>query len=273
MRHFAVFGHPIAHSRSPRIHSLFAEQMGDDLEYRRQDVSPGTFTTAVREFFEAGGAGLNITLPYKEEACQLADWRSPGAERAHSANTLWRDEQGRLCADTTDGEGLCRDLQRQGMLFPGARVLLLGAGGAAKAVIAPLLESGIAALDLCNRTPQRALDIVSEMRELGPLQRCLAGAEVAPYDLLINATSASLQQALPAMPALSTLRGSACYDMMYAAADTPFIAWCKAQGASSCSDGLGMLVEQAASSYQRWWGRRPETLGVIETLRREMQAG
>ncbi len=271
-RQFAVFGHPIAHSLSPHIHDLFAAQFGDALDYRRQDVVAADFVGAVQAFFAAAGSGLNITVPHKEAAYRLATQRSARAECAGSVNTLWQDAQGRLHGDTTDGAGLCADLQRQGFLPPAARVLLIGAGGAARAVVQPLLAAGVASLDICNRTAQRAVDLVHDMHHLGPL-RALALSEIdTAYDLVINATAASLHGEVAALPAAALAPTTACYDMVYGAAATPFLAWCQAQGAQRCSDGLGMLVEQAAEAYALWWGRRPQTQPVLAALRGHLSA-
>ncbi len=271
-RQFAVFGHPIGHSLSPHIHRLFAEQCGDALDYQRQDVGVADFADAVLSFFAAAGSGLNITVPHKEAAYRLAVVRSARAECARSVNTLWQDAQGRLHGDTTDGAGLCADLQRLGFLTASARVLLLGAGGAARAVVEPLLAAGIARLDLCNRTPQRAYDLVQDMRHLGTL-RALPVEEIdSAYDLVINATAASLHGEVMALPPVALAPTTACYDMVYSAQTTPFLAACQAQGVQRCSDGLGMLVEQAAEAYALWWGRRPQTAAVLSAVRADLRA-
>lgn len=268
-RQFAVFGHPIGHSLSPHIHRLFAEQCGDALDYQRQDVGVADFADAVLSFFAAAGSGLNITVPHKEAAYRLAVVRSARAECARSVNTLWQDAQGRLHGDTTDGAGLCADLQRLGFLTASARVLLLGAGGAARAVVEPLLAAGIARLDLCNRTPQRAYDLVQDMRHLGTL-RALPVEEIdSAYDLVINATAASLGHALPPVPD-TVFRDAVVYDLAYGPIAGRFLAHARAQGASRVLDGLGMLIEQAASAFCVWHGVRPDTAGVRALLRDEL---
>ena len=266
---YAVIGNPIAHSKSPRIHAAFARQTGQDMEYRAIAVAPGHFPAAVAEFRAAGGRGLNVTLPFKEEAWALAAERSPRAERAGAANTLGFREDGRVWADNTDGAGLVRDLTANlGLALGARRLLLLGAGGAARGVLAPLLAQGPDTLVVANRTPARAEALAADFRDLGPVSACaftaLAGRR---FDLVVNATSASLQGEVPPLPDGLFAPGGWGYDMMYGDGPTPFVRWSLAQGAVDARDGLGMLVEQAAESFFLWRGVRPETRPVIAGMR------
>jgi shikimate dehydrogenase len=265
---YAVMGHPVAHSKSPAIHGAFARQTGQDLVYRAIHVPPGTFAGAVAEFRRQGGSGLNVTLPYKEEAWALCQRRTRRAELALAANTLWFEAAG-IHGDNTDGVGLVRDLTANLGLDPGGRrILLLGAGGAARGVVAPLLGLHPRLLVIANRTAARALELAARFAGGGALRGCgleaLAGEQ---YDLAINATSASLQGELPPLPPGLLAPGAWCYDMMYADRATPFVLWGLEHGAAGAVDGLGMLVEQAAEAFLIWRGVRPDTAPVITGLR------
>jgi len=271
---YAVFGNPIGHSRSPRIHAAFAAQTGESIEYGACCIEPEQFETEVAAFFAGGGKGLNITVPFKQRAWALAEQRSPRAERAGAVNTLYLDAAGRLTGDNTDGVGLVRDLQEnRGVDLQGARVLMLGAGGAVRGVLQPLLAAGCGEILIANRTLSRAENLVQEFSDLGQLRSCgFDSIEPRPFDLIVNGTSASLQGALPPLPAQVIGERSACYDMMYGAAPTPFCAWALEQGAALVADGLGMLVEQAAESFRIWRGVRPESGPVIAAIRAELSA-
>ena len=270
---YAVMGNPIAHSKSPRIHSLFAEQTGEAVHYTAIQVDPGGFEQAVAHFIATGGKGLNITVPFKQEAWQLVDTRSNRAERAGAVNTI-KIEADKLFGDNTDGIGLVNDLVRNNAItLKGKRILLMGAGGAARGVLAPLLEQQPDRLVIANRTASRARDLAKEFSDLGNVQGCgydetLGGLQ---FDVLINATAASLQGELPPLPAGILADGAACYDMMYGAQPTTFMNWAVQQGAAKVLDGLGMLVEQAAESFDVWRGVHPDTQSVIEVLRQELQ--
>ncbi len=270
---YAVMGHPIAHSKSPRIHALFAQQTGQNMEYTAIQVDPGGFAQAVANFEAAGGKGLNVTVPFKQEAWALVDRRSARAERARAVNTIAFGADGRF-GDNTDGVGLMRDLAGNLGFDPaGRRVLLMGAGGAARGVLGPLLERAPAALVIANRTPDRAVALARDFADLGPVTGGgYDGLEGQAFDLVINATAASLAGELPPLPAGLFAAGALAYDMMYGAAPTPFMQWAAAHGAARVCDGLGMLVEQAAESFFIWRGVRPETAPVIDTLRRELAA-
>lgn len=271
---YAVFGNPIAHSKSPQIHARFAEQTGQALVYSAELIAADDFEAAVERFLQGDGKGLNITVPFKERAWALAQWRSERAERAGAVNTLYRLDDGRLAGDNTDGIGLVRDLTvNHGIALQGARVLVLGAGGAVRGVLQPLLAAGVASVLIANRTPARAETLAAQFAELGPVQGC--GFEQLPataFDLIINGTSASLQGALPPLPAALVAPTTACYDMMYGAEPTPFCRWAQAQGAAAALDGLGMLVEQAAESFRIWRGVQPNTAPVIAALRAALRA-
>jgi len=269
---YAVIGYPVAHSRSPFIHTRFAAQTRQALEYGTLEASPEDFESVVRGFFAGGGKGLNVTVPHKEAACKLADELTPRARRAQAVNTLAISEQGGLLGDNTDGAGLARDLlNNQRITIAGRRLLLLGAGGAARGVLAPLLGLRPSELTIANRTLQRAQDLVAQFTELGPLRA--VGYEAlgnVPFDIVINATAASLAGELPPLtPGIVNAR-SICYDMAYARDDTAFVRWAHERGVARAIMGLGMLVEQAAESFYLWRGVRPDTTSVLVALSAEL---
>ncbi|MCP5153669.1 MAG: shikimate dehydrogenase [Ectothiorhodospiraceae bacterium] len=266
---YAVMGHPIAHSKSPFIHTRFAEQTGEDLVYEAIDVEPGTFPATVREFGANGGRGFNVTLPFKEEAFALVTERTPRAELAGAVNTVRFEPDGGISGDNTDGSGLVRDLERVlGRGLGGRRALLLGAGGAARGAIAPLLDAGVASLVIANRTEARARNLAAHFARLGAVEAVALDALPARgFDLVVNATSASLRDAVPAVSADILAADACCYDMVYASTPTAFLRWAEAAGARHIADGLGMLVEQAAEAFERWRGVRPDTAPVLAALR------
>ena len=269
---YAVVGNPIAHSKSPEIHAAFARQTGEDIDYARLLAPSDGFRTTVESFRGAGGKGVNVTVPFKLEAFDLADDISQRAKDAQAANFL-RFDEGRIHADNTDGIGLTRDIVRNlGVGLAGKRVLLIGAGGAAQGVLTPLLEYEPRILTIANRTVEKALLLAETFRHK-PIAEAsvisgLSFGELAGhhFDVVINATSASLYDELPPLPADAFAAGALAYDMMYAAKPTPFLAFAAARGAKT-SDGFGMLVEQAAESFLLWRGVRPETAPVIAMLR------
>lgn len=272
---YAVMGNPISHSRSPQIHAAFAAQTGQRIRYTAIQVDPGGFAQAVGNFFANGGKGLNVTVPFKREAWELAGERGPEAEQAGAVNTLLLNADGVLVGRNTDGVGLVRDiLHNHGGVIAGQRVLLLGAGGAARGVLQPLLAQQPARLVIANRTASRAHQLAADFRPLGEVTGA-AFEELAgqPFDLIINATAASLQGEVPPLPDEICTATSWCYDMMYAAEATPFVRWARQHGAAQSLDGLGMLVEQAAESFLHWRGVRPDTAPVIQKLRHELLAG
>jgi len=265
---YAVMGNPVAHSKSPMIHAEFARQTGQRLLYDAVQVDPGGFAQAVGNFQATGGKGLNVTVPFKREAWELVDERSPRADTAGAVNTISFDAQGRRLGDNTDGIGMVRDIvDNLGGCIRGRRVLLLGAGGAVRGVLAPLLDEGPAAVTVANRTVERAVALVETFNGIVPLDaRGFADLAGSRFDIIVNGTAASLHgEALP-LPS-SVAAGSWCYDMMYAAEPTAFMRWALAHGAARVDDGLGMLVEQAAEAFFIWRGVRPHTPPVIAMVR------
>jgi len=270
---YAVVGNPVAHSKSPEIHAAFARQTAQDIEYSKLLAPLDGFRRTVDTFRAAGGRGINVTVPFKLEAFDAADEASGRAKDAQAANVLQFDN-GRIRADNTDGTGLMRDVEHNlGFELAGKRVLLLGAGGAAQGVLAPLLEHGPRIVTIANRNAEKALRLAETFRSkpaaatsvlLGLGFGGLAGHH---FDLVINATSSSLQGELPPLPAEVFAAGALAYDMMYGSTTTPFLAFAAAHGAKT-SDGLGMLVEQAAESFLLWRGVRPATAPVIALLRK-----
>lgn len=268
---YAVMGNPIAHSKSPKIHSLFAQQAGQVMTYEAMLVEPAGFSQAVDEFEAAGGRGLNITVPFKQDAWQLIENRSERAELAGAVNTIHFREDGTRFADTTDGVGMVRDItENHGIELEGKCILVLGAGGAVRGVLQPLLELRPQFVIVANRTSDKAVDLAKQFCDFGDVFGC--GLDALPgqqFDLVINGTAASLQGEVPPLPDDLIYPGGSAYDMMYSAEPTAFQVWAKQHGAAQALDGLGMLVEQAAESFSIWRGVRPETGPVIEALRAE----
>lgn len=265
---YGVIGHPISHSWSPFIHGLFARQTGQSMTYRLFDVPPESFRSWALEFFASGGRGLNVTVPHKPAAAELANELTPRAERAGAANTLALQEGDRILGDNTDGAGLVRDLRMNlGIEIAASRILLLGAGGAARGVLAPLLALGPLEIVIANRTPERARELAKRFADLGSLAGCGFDAVPSlPFDLVINATSASLQGGVPQLQARLLAPHSVCYDMAYGRAETPFERWARSCGCTRTYRGWGMLVEQAAESFHLWRGVRPDTAPVRTAL-------
>ena len=269
---YAVFGNPIKHSRSPQIHAAFAEQTGQALHYRAHKVELGRFSEVAAEFFRNGGRGLNITVPFKLDAFEFADELSGRARRAGAVNTLARGEDGRIYGDNTDGVGMVRDINDNlGWPLAGKRILVLGAGGAVRGILGPLLKQRPQELLVANRTVEKAEALADLFAELGPVSgqpfEAIAGRQ---FDLIINGTSASLSGDLPPLPSHILSNEGSAYDMMYGAEPTPFMRWAAAEAAWAVSDGLGMLVEQAAESFCIWRGIRPDTRPVIELIRHSL---
>jgi shikimate dehydrogenase len=260
---YAVFGHPIAHSKSPLIHAAFARQTGQDMTYEAILAPLDGFAESIAAFAAAGGRGANVTVPFKEEAYRLTSRLTPRAERAGAVNTLVFDADG-ILGDNTDGAGLVADLARNlKCTLAGRRVLLLGAGGAARGVIEPLLDQNPAALVIANRTVSRAQEL-AELFDRGVRASSFEALDSA-FDVVVNATAASLAGELPPLSPRIFTTDTLAYDMMYGR-DTPFLAFARAQGAAT-ADGLGMLVEQAAEAFHLWRGVRPDTAPVIASLR------
>ena len=259
------------HSKSPRIHAAFARQTGQNIHYQAILVDEGKFSDALAAFQEQGGKGLNITIPFKRDACDIADHLSATAERARAVNTLWFDENGKRYGDTTDGTGLLRDLvENHGISLAGEEVLVLGAGGAVRGILDPLFDQLPARVVIVNRTISRAEELADAFSDRGNITVCRYGdLPGQQFHYVINGTAASLQGKVPPLPDDILGKDAFCYDMMYASEDTVFIKWARSHGAVRAYDGLGMLVEQAAESFFIWRGIRPETRPVIEMLRRQ----
>lgn len=267
---YVVMGNPVAHSQSPFIHSEFARQVGHAMAYAARHVELGRFADAVEGFRVEGGRGANVTLPFKEEAFALSTPRSARAEQAGAVNTLGF-EGTRVWGDNTDGVGLVRDLEQNlGLTLAGRDILLLGAGGAARGVVGPLLAASPARLVIANRTRSRAEAL---RRHFGDdVEACgLDRLPAARFDLIVNATSASIEGEAPPIPAARLRPGGSAYDMMYAAEPSPFMRWAERAGARTLADGTGMLVEQAAEAFLLWRGVRPCTGPVIEALRQRLR--
>ncbi len=268
---YAVMGNPIEHSKSPLIHRLFAEQTGQNLVYEAILVDPESFTKAVADFTGSAGKGLNITVPFKQEAWHIADELSERAQRAGAVNTLKIGDDNKLSGDNTDGIGLVRDLTHNlGLTLSGKQLLVLGAGGAVRGILAPLLEQRPSRLLIANRTVERAQQLATEFSDLGKLQSCgFADLKGIHFDIIINATAAGLQGQVPDLPDGVIDSGSCCYDLMYASEPTAFVRYARQRGVQASFDGLGMLVEQAAESFRIWRGIAPDTAPVIAALRHQ----
>ena len=267
---YAVMGNPVAHSKSPRIHQMFAHQLGHQIEYTAIWVDTDGFAQAVQQFRAEGGRGLNVTVPFKLEAFRLADHLSDRARLAGAVNTLRFEPDGKIFGDNTDGAGLVHDIEINLEIHLRARqILILGAGGAARGVLGPLLKHHPVKVVIANRTVSKANELAEQFREHGPVEACgypeLKGKH---FDIVINATSASLKGEVPPLPETLFTRGALAYDMMYGDKPTAFLDWALLHGANQAADGLGMLVEQAAESYFLWHNVRPETKHVIAALRK-----
>jgi shikimate dehydrogenase len=270
---YAVFGHPVGHSRSPWIHARFAALTGQTLSYEAYDVPPGRFDAALAEFLSAGGKGLNVTLPHKLSAFGAAARLTPRARRAGAVNTL-AIEPGGLLGDNTDGAGLLRDLQANlDVQVAGWRVLLLGAGGAARGALPALLDARPRELVIANRSAGKAVALAGEFAAQGPVQGVGLDAAHGPFEFVVNATSASLAGEVPALPGDAVGPATFCYDMAYGSGPTAFLRWAAQHGAAGVADGTGMLVEQAAESFELWRGVRPPTARILAELRKILGRG
>jgi shikimate dehydrogenase len=266
---YGVMGYPVSHSRSPVIHRLFALQTQQSLQYELLQVTPEKLEIAVRQFQRTGGKGLNITVPHKSEVAKLCDHLTERASTAGAVNTLsFRD--GEIYGENTDGIGLLRDLSiNLGITLEGANILILGAGGATRGIVGPLLEMQPASLRIANRTLDKAQILASHFSQSGPVSACRFS--VVPvtekYDLIINATSAGVKGEVPPYPAAAVAPDTLCYDLSYGLKATPFSVWAREQGAERSVMGWGMLVEQAAESFHIWRGVRPETAPVLKQMK------
>ena len=262
---YCVIGDPITHSRSPEIHRFFADQQADSIKYESKRVDEASFQNFVRNFFESGGAGLNITLPHKESAYLLCDELSERAALSRAVNTLFMDDLGLLHGENTDGLGLVRDIvNNHGIVIRNKRILIIGAGGAARGVIHDLVSCNPASVSIINRTHHRA-EALAKYFNVEALEVKVAFER--NFDLIINATASSLVGELPPICSEMLAPNCCCYDMMYSKEDTSFVRWARENGVSRTMDGLGMLVEQAAEAFFLWRGSRPITAPLLKILR------
>ncbi len=270
---YRVFGNPIHQSKSPNIHKAFAQATDQHINYQVQLVKDDEFEETVKDFFAKGGKGLNITVPFKQRAFAMAQVLSAAAKKAEAANTLYLNAQGQLVAENTDGMGLVRDIcnNLKGQLAA-KRILVLGAGGAVRGVLQPVLAQLPTQVVIANRTYSKACDLAALFTDIGPIQATPMAQLKGPFDWIINGTSASLAGDIPPLPQGLITNTSRCYDMMYSAQTTVFNEWALNQGAQQADDGLGMLVEQAAQSFNLWRGVLPPTDEVLLTLRRELKS-
>ena len=266
--HYAVIGNPIKHSKSPLIHAEFARQTAQDLDYTAIEIPTDALQAGLETLRQQGFKGINVTVPFKEQVWQIVDHRTARAELAGAVNTVIFHEDGSLSGDTTDGVGLCRDLtENHQLILKNKRILLLGAGGAARGVIEPLLALQPSEIFIANRTASRAEQLAEIFSHLSHVSGGGFAQVSGQYDVVINATAASLQGEVPPLPDQVLAAGACCYDMMYGKEDTAFIKWAKQHQAEKALDGLGMLVEQAAEAFYIWRGVRPQTQTVIGLLR------
>jgi shikimate dehydrogenase len=266
---YAIVGHPVGHSWSPFIHGMFSKQTGHAVTYRMIDLPPERFRSGAIEFFTTGGKGLNVTVPHKQAAAELVNQLSPAAERAHAVNTISM-KGSELVGDNTDGAGLLRDLsQNIGFVIAGKSVLILGAGGATRGILQPLMAANPSVVLIANRTQSKGEALARLFKDLGTVRA--VGLDKIPdtaFDLVINATSASLAGETFPIPQETVSSATLCYDMSYGKGDTPFTAWARSVGAGQAVKGWGMLIEQAAESFQIWRGVRPDTRPVLQALTR-----
>jgi len=268
---YAVMGNPINHSKSPTIHSQFATQAKQDLVYSAMLVPTESFEAAVKDFFKGSGRGLNVTVPFKEEAFKLADKLTPRAQTAQAVNTLALQEDGSILGDNTDGAGLVRDLvMNQSVSLAGKTVLVIGAGGAVRGILQPFLEEVPEKIVIVNRTFEKAQVLADSFKEFGNIEAKRFEDLTEPFDVIINGTSASLSGELPPISESVIAEHTCVYDMMYGKELTPFLKWAQQVGAAKVMDGLGMLVEQAAVSFEIWRGVKPNSQQVLEELRTQL---
>ncbi len=263
MKLYGVIGNPVTHSLSPQIHSHFAAQTGVELEYRKLSCAAEDFANTLKAFCHEGGLGLNVTVPFKRQAWDMATERSADAELAGSANTLEFAGPDQIRAHNTDGSGLLRDLERLKLGIRGRKIALIGAGGAALGILKPLLDQDPAELVWSNRNPWKIEELTPRFAAFGNLRPCTNLALKGDrFDLIINATSAGHDGVAPMLPDGLLAAGASAYDVSYGAGARPFLDWAKRQGAERGEDGLGMLIEQAAASFEIWHGLRPDTAAL-----------
>ncbi|MDV7105744.1 shikimate dehydrogenase [Vibrio sp. TH_r3] len=268
---YVVFGNPISQSKSPFIHTLFARQTMQKMQYSKCEPEENGFLAAVTAFFEQGGRGCNVTAPFKEEAYQFADRLTERAKLAGAVNTLKKLDDGEIIGDNTDGEGLVQNLLQYQVSLKDSRILLLGAGGAARGVIKPLLDQQPYQLTLVNRTVEKAEQLAEIFMPFGKINVEHMDRVNAPFDLVINSTSASLYKQLPDVSSSIFSPTTTAYDMSYGAGMTVFNQWARNNGVAQAYDGLGMLVGQAAESFMLWRGLRPGTKQILRELRKNLE--
>ena len=268
---YAVMGNPINHSKSPAIHTQFAEQSKQDIVYSAMLVPLDGFESAVRDFFKGSGKGLNITVPFKEQAFNIADQLTPRAETAQAVNTLKLLDDGSILGDNTDGAGLVSDLVKNHQVdLASKKILVVGAGGAVRGILQPFLEQEPSEIVIVNRTHEKAQALADAFTSFGSIQAKPFDHLDGPYDVIVNGTSASLSGDLPPLPESVIDGGTVVYDMMYGKEPTPFMQWAEALGAKQAIDGLGMLVEQAAVSFDVWRAVKPDSKAVLTALRHQL---
>jgi shikimate dehydrogenase len=269
---YAVMGNPINHSKSPDIHTQFAKQAGIELLYTAMLVPKDNFNGAVTDFFNGSGKGLNITVPFKENAYSFADSLTDRAKTAQAVNTLKLQEDGSILGDNTDGAGLVRDLTvNNQVVLKGKRILIIGSGGAVRGVLQPILGESPAEVVICNRTHSKAQDLVAQFSSMGNINASEFDDIEGSFDVIVNGTSASLNGERPPIPESVIASNSSVYDMMYSKEPTAFLVWAKKLGAAKIIDGLGMLVEQAAVSFHLWRGVFPESTSVLAELKQQLK--
>ena len=258
---YAVIGNPVEHSKSPDIHSLFADQTGEQLQYGKILAEENSFVEIVTSFFNDGGKGLNVTVPFKNQAFDFVDTHSDYAKHALAVNTIYKNNNGEIVGANTDGIGLLRDLKKtQRLKLLDKKILIVGAGGATQGIVEPLLNEGPKEICIANRTVSKAEAIADLFNAIGNMQTCsLENIDNNPYDLVLHATSAGLQGHNIKLPTEIIGKDTYCYDLLYSDTDTPFMQWCKEQDAAKVIDGFGMLLEQAAESFYIWRAQRPDT--------------
>lgn len=267
---YAVVGNPISHSKSPKIHHQFAQQTDQDMLYKAELIELGRFAYKAGKLFEHGLNGMNVTVPFKEDAYRFADQHTERALRAGAVNTLKKLEDGSILADNTDGIGLVRDLTiNHAVQLQGKRILIVGAGGAVRGILQPLLQQHPSEVVIANRTVSKAEHLAADFNQLGNISACGFTEVQGSFDLIINGTSASLSGELPPLPLSIFQADSVTYDMMYGKGLTVFNQWAKDNGVDKTIDGLGMLLEQAAEAFELWRGVRPETAVIEDNIRRE----
>jgi len=270
---YAVMGNPINHSKSPQIHSEFAEQTSQDIVYSAMQVPLDGFESAVKNFFTKSGKGLNITVPFKEQAFKVADKLTIRAQTAQAVNTLILQEDGTILGDNTDGAGLVGDLIKNHKVpLKGQRILVIGAGGAVRGILQPFLSEQPDSITVVNRTFEKAQILAKSFNEFGNISACEFDELNQPFDVIINGTSASLSGQLPPIPQCVIDENTVVYDMMYGKELTPFLRWSQENGAAKVLDGLGMLVGQAAVSFELWRNEQPDSQAVLLNMRKQLKS-